>query len=810
MRVSAPLGSSRTARTARNFIAPMSSLHTALIPASRACNLLRGWLAFLLMVAVQWLQAQECALVLRGRVIDDHDRTPLSFAEIQLLGTSRGAITDMDGQYVLNGLCPGTYTVVISHLGCEPVQRKLVLTKDMVLDVRLEHHAEELREFEVVRDRPDENVGQARSTLDAEGLERSAGRSFAEMLEQTPGVMVLRSGPTIAKPVVHGHSGNRVIILQQGIRQEDQQWGTDHAPNLDPFNGEGITVVKGAAAVQYGSDAIGGVIISEPAPLPRTPGLGGDVRLLGMLNGRGGGAGGSLHGGSNKVPGLGWRVQGSLRRLGDRQAPAYLLSNTGLAEAAGSASVGLQRHWGSVNLHYSIFGREMGVMRTAHAGNLTDLTNAISSGRPWFVAPFNYSMNAPRQEALHHLARTEVTLRAGERNTLVLQHGYQADVRREFDIRRAGRSAIPALDLFLATHTGSAVLKHWLGPHLHGKVGVDGGYQANFNIPGTGVRPLIPNYARTNVGAFLLEHMPLGEDVELEAGARMERTQITVGRFNAEGNFETPEHLFLNHAFSVGANWKVREHLQLRANVSSAFRPPHVSELYSEGLHHGSAAIELGDASLQGERSLKAVLDGEGSWREGRLKAWVTLYHDRVSGYIYLRPIGYQLTIRGAFPTFQHTATEVVLSGVDAMAEVALTRSIRWLPRASLLRARDRSMDTWLFLMPSDRVSNELRWTLPEQKPGRSTSMALISTWVARQTRFPEGLDFTDPPPAYHLVGASLSSAWPMGKGELRLGLEAYNLLNTRYRDYLDRFRYFADAAGLDVVLNVRYSFGKP
>lgn len=793
---------------ARHSPTPMISSHVLLKAVPVGFKGVRQIAVLLAMAVLQWAHAQECTLSLRGRVIDDHDRTPLSFAEIQVLGTGRGAITDMEGNYVLERLCPGTYTVVISHLGCEPVQRKLVLTKDAVLDARLEHHAEELREFEVVRERPDENVGQARSTVEAEQMERSAGRSFAEMLEQTPGVMVLRSGPTIAKPVVHGHSGNRVLILQQGIRQEDQQWGSDHAPNLDPFSGAGITVVKGAAAVQYGSDAIGGVIIAEPAPLPRTPGMGGDVRLLGMLNGRGGGAGGSLHGGSAKIPGLGWRVQGSARRLGDRQTPTYLLSNTGLAEAAGSASVGLQRHWGSVNVHYSVFGREMGVMRTAHAGNLTDLTNAISSGRPWFEAPFSYDMDAPRQEAIHHLVRTEVTLRAGERNTLVLQHGYQADERREYDIRRAGRSATPALDLFLATHTGSAVLKHWLGPHLHGKAGIDGGYQANFNIPGTGVRPLIPNYARTNVGAFILEHLPINEHLELEAGARIERTQLTVGRFNAEGTFETPEHLFVNHAFSVGANWKVREHIQLRANLSSAFRPPHVSELYSEGLHHGSAAIELGDASLQGERSLKAVLDGEGNWWEGRLKAWITLYHDRVNGYIYLRPVGYQLTIRGAFPTFQHTATQAVLSGLDAMAEVTVAKGIAWLPRVSVLRARDKEMDTWLFLMPSDRISNELRWTLPEKRPHHTTSASLLSTWVARQTRFPQGLDFTDPPPAYHLLGASIATAWPMGNGELRVGIEAYNLLNTRYRDYLDRFRYFADATGLDVVLNLRYSFG--
>jgi iron complex outermembrane receptor protein len=752
--------------------------------------------------------AQECGLRITGRVIDDHDRSPLSFANVLVVELGRGAVADDDGRYALEKLCPGTYTLRVSHLGCEPVERRIMVARDVKADFRLEHHHEELRELEVVRDRPDENVGQARTTVDREALERSAGRSFVEALEEQPGVVLLRSGPTVAKPMVHGHSGNRVLILQQGMRQEDQQWGNDHAPSLDPFSGEGITVVKGAASVQYGSDAIGGVVIAEPAPTPRSPGLGGALRMLGLYNGRGGGAGGELLGGSSRLPGLGWRVQGSARRTGDLAAPDYRLSNTGLREAAGSATVGLYRPWGSARVHYSVFGRELGIMRTAHAGNLTDLIEAVERGRPWFEAPFTYAIDAPRQEALHHLLRTELQARVGERNTVELAYGYQADTRREFDIRRGGRSAIPALDLFLATHTGSAVLKHWLGPHLHGKVGVDGGYQANYNIPGTGVRPLIPNYARTNLAVFVLEHVPVGENLEFEAGARLEATHLLVGRFNAQNEYVTPERDFLNHALSMGGNWTVNEGLRLRANISTAFRPPHVSELYSEGLHHGSAAIELGDDQLRGERSLKAVVDAEASlWRE-RLKLWTTIYHDRVDGYIYLRPEGYQLTIRGAFPVFRYTPTRAVLNGLDAMTELRVTTALRWRARFAMLRARDEDLGEPLFLMPGDRLGNDLVLDLPVSRALPKASLSLGSTWVARQTRFPQDLDFSDPPPAYHLLHAGLASTWPLGRNTLRLGIEAFNLLNVRYRDYLDRFRYFADAPGMDLVLNLRYSFG--
>jgi iron complex outermembrane receptor protein len=233
-----------------------------------------------------------------------------------------------------------------------------------------------------------------------------------------------------------------------------------------------------------------------------------------------------------------------------------------------------------------------------------------------------------------------------------------------------------------------------------------------------------------------------------------------------------------------------------------------VSELYSEGLHHGSAAIEEGNATLEGERSLKLVVDAEGTWNKDRFRAWLTLYHDRVDGYIYLRPTGYQLTIRGAFPAFEYTATTATLTGIDAMTDLHLRHGLHWRVRASMLRARDEEAGDWLFLMPSDRLTNELVLTMPRYKGMRQLRFSLMSTLVARQTRFPPDVDFTDPPAGYHLVGAGLSTSWPIGSNSLRFGIEAFNLLNTRYRDYLDRFRYFADAPGMDLVVNLRYTFG--
>jgi len=750
-----------------------------------------------------------CDFTLSGTVIDEHDKDGLSFAEIYLPELSRGTVADENGQFRMEGICAGKLLVRVMHLGCEPVERMMNMTKNEVVQFKLEHHAHELKEFEVARNRPDENVGQARTVLDKADMEKNGGRNLAEMLGRIPGVNVLSTGPTIGKPVIHGLSGNRILTLNQGIRQEDQQWGTEHAPNLDPFSSDRITVVKGAASVQYGSDALGGVVITEPVELPREGGISGEVRGIGLLNGRGGGGNAMLQGSVKGVRGLGWRAQGSGRYLGDSHSPQYTLSNTGMHEGGASASVGYRDHRWNASAYYSLFTREMGILRASHIGNLTDLNNAIASQKPYYVADFTYAIDAPRQQMQHHLLKAEAGYAISERDRIVLTYGYQADDRQEYDIRRGGRSGIPALDLLLVTHTADAVLNHWIGKRIHGKFGANGVYQENVNQPGTGVRPLIPNFRKQSGGVFLLEHLPVAKKLELEVGARMEVTRLEVAKYNANDVLIRPEYDFTNSALSAGANWTVKDSISLRFNLSTAYRPPHVSELFSEGLHHGSAAIERGDTALTSERSLKAVLDLEALWFKGRLRTDVTLYADRINDFIYLRPYGVELTIRGAFPVFQYVATDAFLYGLDATLQFQL--ATRWAvrSRSSLVRGRDLVQKEWLFQLPSDRTETALLFNLPAHGKWGALEIGATSLFVFEQIRIPVGLDFSTPPATYHLIGLSASTTRTLRKGELRMGLQVNNLLNITYRDYMDRFRYYADARGTDLTLWITYSFGK-
>jgi iron complex outermembrane receptor protein len=461
-----------------------------------------------------------------------------------------------------------------------------------------------------------------------------------------------------------------------------------------------------------------------------------------------------------------------------------------------------------MGVYYSYLAREVGILRAAHVGNLTDLENAIAREEPWYQAPFTHAIDAPRQTVRHHLIKAHGELRLAQRGQLEITYAYQANDRQEYDIRRAGRSARAALDLFLATQSADVVFKHHLGARLHGKVGANGVVQSNVNIPGTGVSPLIPDFRKRLLGVFVLEHWPLNDRLELEAGARVEGSGLDVYTFDAEARPTTDELRFLNGAGSLGANWIMSDSLRLRLNISSAYRPPHVSELYSSGLHHGAAAIEEGDAGLGSERMIKGTVDLEGSAWRGRITGVVSLHAGRADGFILLRPEGVALTIRGAFPVFRYTATDAFIWGVDGRAHLRLSRfwstGIEW----SVVRGRDLERDEWLYLMPSDRAGLVLAWQGAGQGTWKHPEVVVRSSLVLRQSRYPVDLDLVDPPPGYHLLGLTAAIERGVGRGVLRIGLEGNNLLNTRYRDLMDRFRYYADARGVEVLVRLGYTFG--
>jgi iron complex outermembrane receptor protein len=338
-----------------------------------------------------------CNIILKGKVLNAETQEPIAFASIAVKDQNIGTLADENGNYVLDNLCEGTYTIVCSHVSCDHHEHVMIVENDMEKDFELEEHSLLLEEI-VVREKILElKTTGASNELSAEEMGAGRGLSLADALEQLPGVTSLKTGASIAKPVIQGLHSNRVLLLNNGVRQEAQQWGSEHAPAIDPFLSNQLKVVKGANSVRYGAGAIGGVILMEPAPLPEQAGIGGELNLQGLSNGRTGIASGMLAAKLNGRLPISGRIQGTLKRGGNLHTPDYFLDNTGLREINYSWALGLKQDRWETELFYSRFSSRIGIFGGAHIGNLTDLLNAIEREEPLKTGDFSYELGRPQQ-----------------------------------------------------------------------------------------------------------------------------------------------------------------------------------------------------------------------------------------------------------------------------------------------------------------------------------------------------------------------------------------------------------------------------
>ena len=745
-----------------------------------------------------------CTHRFEGVVIDQQTKEALPVAAIWLVGPERGTTSDEKGRFAIDGLCPGTYIADIHYLGYLEKHVPITIPMQKELYVLMEQDEQLIGEVTVEGEAIKPDKTQSEIGLTEKELSQVTGKSLGESLQDLPGVSSLKTGPTISKPIINGLHSNRILILNNGLRQEGQQWGTEHAPEIDPMMANQISVIKGAAAVRYGPEAIGGIVVVEPPALPyHDRHLHGNVRLMAADNGRMGSASTSLQGGVKGLEAFAWRLQTTGRRAGDFSAPDYMLTNTGLRELSFSGAVGYKKNDWLAEIYYSRFTTGLGILRSAHIGNLTDLRAAFGSERPLFIEDFSYTISNPRQEVSHDLAKLTLG-RKGRLGELKLIYGYQLNVRKEFDVRRGGRDERPALDMDLDTHSADLVWQQKTWKKLRGQVGGSLIYQENRNIPGTGVEPLIPNYNSVTTGIFAIERW-MESRWELEAGLRYDNRSFQVFTFDENNEIIRPKYNFNNLSGTVGVVLKPSSAWKLTSNIGTGWRPPNVNELYSQGLHHGAATIEEGNTSLVTEQALKWINQAQLTKRRWSLD--VSVYAQRIDNYIYLEPKPEpRLTIRGAFPVYSYVQTDVFMAGVDATASVKLSEQWTVGVKGSGLRARDVSNDNFLIFMPSDRLQNSVTWSYPFQSK-KTLFVTASHSVVRRQNRFPEGIDFVDPPEGYQLIGLDMGYSSRLFSNDYDLYLEVNNVLNTSYREYLNRFRYYADELGRTISLRFNYKF---
>jgi iron complex outermembrane receptor protein len=757
------------------------------------------------------------AAAVAGRLTDAKTGEALPGVNIIFPDLKQGTATDADGRFSFANLPRGRFTVQITSLGYNTISQLVDTGSSQALDFKLVPAATEIGQVVVT------GVSQATelrrspvptTVVDRTRLNQTSATNVIDAIAHTPGISQITTGAAISKPVVRGLGYNRVVTLNNGAKQEGQQWGDEHGIELDEFSIDRAEIIKGPGSLLYGSDAMAGVI-NFLAPDPVAEG-----RVIGQAaanyqtNNRQQGY--SLMNAGN-LNGLNWLVRGTRKVAGDyRNRYDGRVFNSGFNEWDANGYVGLNKSWGYSHLTFSTFNQNLGLIeggRDSLSGRfLRDV--AVGGQVESQVVTDNgsgYTLQVPRQRVNHLRFGVDNSFIVGQNGgRLALQVNYQQNLRREF-----GNALAPETpDLYFQLRTVDYALRYFL-PEMSGwnlAVGTTGLRQQNRNL---GHEFLIPAYNMTEGGVFGVVKKSLG-GLDLSGGLRYDIRQIAAQSLflgtdeqptapttpGAETKFPGFVSTFQNYSGSIGAAYNLSDRLTVKANVSRGFRAPNIAELGSNGVHEGTIRYEVGQPGLKAETSLQ--VDAGVSYTSEHVRFSVDAFENSISNYIFSR----RVLNRAGTDSLVSTGPDIGLFNyVQGQArllggEVTLDfhpHPLDWLHfenSFSMVRARQLDVpdeQRYLPFIPADRLQSELRGNFRRQGKRLTNVYArfqLEQTFA--QNRFFGAFDTETATPAYTLfnAGAGTDVADSKGKTLFSVFVTANNLFDVAYQSHLSRLKY--------------------
>ena len=544
---------------------------------------------------------------LSGNVTLKTNGDALSDATVSILELRRDAHTDEEGGYEFTEIPPGTYTVsahrhqltterqTVEIVGGQVSRLDFALTLSPVTEeVTVTASGGEESTFESF---------QTVTSLSVFELSESSEGSIGEMLENQPGVAKRSFGPGSSRPVIRGFDGDRVLILQDGVRTGalSSQSG-DHGEPIDPTSLERLEVIKGPATLLYGSNALGGVVnaITSHHQIHEHPHPG----LRGHLSGGGGfanaqgGTSGEIEYGSGR-----WLAQlgSGARRSGDYNTPIGVIQNSGSRVISTSGRLGwfAEKKFASFGYNY-----EDGRHGVPFAGQLAGESGEIDLD----FRRHNVRFTGGFRNLNHFIESFRLNLNYSDWQHKELEDDVVGTV---FDN-----------DQFV--YRGTFVQRK-AGP-LSGTLGFWG---MRRDYEPTGEEALAPPTTQDAVAVFAYEELEF-DKLRLQFGARIERNA-----YNPQG---LTARSFTGVSASAGIRVPVERNTVVVANFSRSTRAPALAELYNFGPHVGILAFEIGNPDLRREagRGVEVSL----RHRSGPLRGELNLFHYKFDGFVFLAPTG--------------------------------------------------------------------------------------------------------------------------------------------------------------------------
>ena len=247
----------------------------------------------LLFVAVVLPYAAICqhTVTLSG-VVTNSENQPLPAASVVLTPGNFGAATDSNGKFVIGNLPARDYVLGATYLGFKKYSQSIKLKRSETIAIVLQPELLTLNEITITDNYAEQRKKEESISIEVvndQYIKQNMGGSLMKSLDRLPGINTIDIGSGQSKPVIRGLGFNRVVVTENGIKHESQQWGADHGLEVDQFASDRIEVIKGPSSLMYGSDGIGGVIELKHFEIPVKNSVGGSVDLIGKTNNNFGG-----------------------------------------------------------------------------------------------------------------------------------------------------------------------------------------------------------------------------------------------------------------------------------------------------------------------------------------------------------------------------------------------------------------------------------------------------------------------------------------------------------------------------------------
>lgn len=601
------------------------------------------------------------------------------------------------------------------------------------------------------------------SIISNKDLRQTTSTNIIDAIARQPGMAQITTGGGISKPIIRGLGYNRIIVMNEGVRQEGQQWGDEHGIEVDPQIVSSVEILKGPASLMYGSDAMAGVVILHSATTLPQGEMRANVSTEYQTNN--GLFDYSLNFAGNQK-GFVWDA-----RFSDKMAHAYknkvdgYVPGSQFKERAGRLMLGLNKRWGHAHLTWTAFHQTPSIIegeRDETTGELVCNSDNVKT----------YSKALPFQEVKHYKAVLDnsFNLPKGWLKAII---GYQQNRRQEFE------ESEDEYELFFKLHTLTYDVRYLSQEFSGWKVagGVNGMWQQSQNL---GEESLIPEYKLFDIGGYATLSKSLGKWT-LNGGLRFDNRHL---------NFHSRD--FSGLSGSIGAVCNISEHFNLRLNMARGFRAPNMSELGSDGVHEGTLRYELGNPDLKPEYSWQADLGLD--FTSQYISAQVALFANRIENYIFAKRI--DLVMEEGLRTYEYTQGDARLLGFEAGIDFHPIHCIHFENTFSLVDARQlhQPEDTkYLPMTPAPRWTSELKYELTHH-----SHFALNNAYAAlglecnlAQNHYYKADDTETRTPSYTLLSFSIGSDLNIHKKKVaEISVTAENLLNRAYQNHLSRLKY--------------------